>query len=262
MNNEKIKRVLLESLEAAAKIAKENFGRTHNIEKKSELSIVTESDKAAEAAILARIKRDFPDHAFLTEESPAHGNHSSRWVIDPIDGTTNFAHGFPVFCTSIGYEEDGVMKMGGIYDPIRGELFFAEKGKGAFLNDKPIRVSKVSNLIDALIGTGFAYDRRERADEYLAIMKEFMLRVQCIRRAGAAALDLCYVASGRFDMFYEQQLQPWDKAAGMLIVEEAGGRATDFAGNPMTLDSPTNVASNGILHPQALELFKTAVSAK
>jgi len=256
MNHEKIKRVLLESLEAAAKIMREDFGRTHHIEKKTELSIVTESDKKAEAAILARIKRDFPDHAFLTEESPAHGNSGSRWIIDPIDGTTNFAHGFPQFCTSIAFEEDGVLKMGGIYDPMREELYFAERGKGATLNGKPIHVSKVSTLIDSLVGTGFGYDRRERADEYLAIMKTFMMKVQCIRRAGAAALDLCYLASGRFDVFYEQQLQSWDKAAGIVIVEEAGGKMTDFSGGPITLDSPTNCATNGILHPLVLELFQ------
>lgn len=229
-----------------------------DIQKKTELSLVTEVDCECERIIVNIIKADFPDHAFLTEESPPEGDSPYRWIVDPIDGTTNFAHGFPVACVSIALEHDGTLVLGGIYDPFRDELFFAAKGQGATLNERPIHVSKTEKLADALIATGFAYDRRERADDYLATFKDFMCRTQGMRRGGSAAIDLCYVACGRFDVYYEQGLQPWDKAAGMLILEEAGGKLSNYKGEPLDIHERTNLATNTLLHAECLEVVKNA----
>lgn len=256
MNRDKIKRTLLDALREAGAILKSGLLERRVVAKKSELSIVTETDHKAEAAIMAAIRRTFPDHAFLTEESPPIGNSASRWIIDPLDGTTNFAHTFPVACVSIAYEENGTLVMGGVYDPFREELFLGEKGNGATCNEKPITVSKTPVLNDSLLCTGFPYDRRERPDDYLAIFKAFMMKTQGIRRTGAAALDLCYVACGRFDGFWELKLQPWDKAAAMVILEEAGASTSDFSGKPLTLDDIQNVAANGFLHREMLEILK------
>jgi len=229
MNTEKIKSTLFEALKKAGSIAREAIHAPKEVQIKAEYSIVTQTDMECDRVIVETIRREFPDHAFLTEESPASGHSSSRWIIDPIDGTTNFAHGYPVSCVSIAFEYESQVLMGGILDPFRDELFFAEKNRGAFMNGKPIRVSAVSKLTEALISTGFPYDTRQHVDEYLAVFKQFLLASQGVRRAGAAALDLCYVACGRFDAYYEKNLQPWDKAAGLLIVEEAGGRISDYA---------------------------------
>ncbi|HTL46821.1 MAG TPA: inositol monophosphatase family protein [Verrucomicrobiae bacterium] len=256
MNYPQIKSTLFKALREAGSLMKEAIDRPKDIQKKSELSLVTETDCACEKAIIAAVQKDFPDHAFLTEESPAFGNSPSRWIVDPVDGTTNFAHGYPVSCVSIGFEHEGVVRMGGVYDPFRDELFFAEKGKGAFKNDKPIRVSQVKKLSESLIATGFPYDVRENADYYLATFKDFLMTTQGIRRAGAAAIDLCYVACGRYDAFYEKNLQPWDKAAGMLIVEEAGGRVTNYTGKPLGLNDHGNLATNGLLHAEMIEILK------
>ena len=256
MNRSKIKSTLLKALEEAGKILKAAIADRRVVAKKSELSIVTASDKAAEEAILTTIRREFPDHAFLTEESPPSGKSSSRWIIDPLDGTTNFAHTYPVACISIAYEEKERLEFGGVFDPFRNELFFAERGNGATLNGNPITVSKTPVLNESLLCTGFPYDRREKADEYLPLFKAFMLKTQGIRRTGAAALDLSYVACGRFDGYWELKLNPWDKAAAMLIVEEAGGSLSNFSGGPLTLEDVQNVASNGFVHEEMLEVLK------
>ena len=243
-------------LEDAGKVLKTAILRPKTIQKKSALSLVTASDKKCEQIIVRAIRKNFPGHAILTEESPPMGSSSSRWIIDPLDGTTNFAHSFPIACVSIAYEEEGKIEVAGVLDPFRGELFFAERGGGAFLNGKKIRVSSTPLLDDALLCTGFPYDRREKIDHYLPIFRAFTIKVQGIRRTGAAALDLCYVAAGRFDGFWELQLQPWDKAAAMLIIEEAGGKLSNFSGAALTLEDVQNVAANAKIHRQMLEVLR------
>lgn len=256
MNRSKIKSTLLKSLEGAGRILKNGLDKPKSIQKKSELSIVTATDKAAEKLILKTILSAFPDHAILAEESAPKGRSGSRWIIDPLDGTSNFAHSYPVACVSIGFEHEGEILMGGVYDPYRDELFFAEKGKGATRNGKRIHVSKNKKLNDCLIATGFPYDRREKMDTYLPIFRSFLMKVQDLRRAGAAAIDLCYVACGRFDGYWEINLQPWDKAAGMLMIKEAGGMVTDFSNSPLTVTGNQNLASNGLIHKEMLSVLK------
>lgn len=259
MNTGEIKSTLLEALEKAGKVVKAAAGKEQQITKKGEFNLVTEIDKAAEKEALKVILKRFPDHSILAEESPAVEGSSGRWIIDPIDGTSNFAHGFPVFSVSIAFEHKGQLEMGGVYDPTRNELFFAARGKGAFLNGKRIHVSGAKCLLDSLITTGFPYDRKKNPEDYLGMLRAFLTKVQCIRRTGSAALDLCYVACGRFDGYYEIKLNPWDKAAGMILVEEAGGKITDFSGVPLTLAGIQNLATNGLIHEEmlkALEPFK------
>ena len=256
MNKPKIKSTLLKCLEEAGKVLKSSIHSKMSIEKKSELSIVTQIDKKCEKIIIRNIQKAFPDHALLTEESEPIGNSTSRWIVDPLDGTTNFAHTFPVACVSIGYEENGRMEAGGVFDPFRNELFLGFRGQGATLNGKKIKVSPTSDLNDSLLCTGFPYDRREKLDDYVAIFKAFTMKAQGIRRTGSAALDISYVACGRFDGFWELKLQPWDKAAAMIILEEAGGKLTDFKGRPLTLSHIQNVVSNGRLHKEMLETLK------
>lgn len=255
MKTAQIKSTLFESLKEAGAILKKSLHERRVVHKKSELSLVTATDKAAEKKILQVIGRAFPSHAILTEESPPIGRSDSRWIIDPLDGTTNFAHTCPVACVSIAFEDHGEVLLGGVYDPFRDELFFAEKGKGTTLNKKKIHVSTVKSLAGSLLCTGFPYDRRLNPDQYLVIVKAFMMKVHGVRRTGSAALDLCYVASGRFDGYWEFKLNAWDKAAGMLIVQEAGGKLSDCSGNGLTLDSVQNVATNGKIHREMLEVL-------
>lgn len=257
MKNAKIKRTLLDALERAGEIIKKNFGKQQKISKKGTFNLVTEIDKASEKAVIELILKRFPGHSILAEESPAVKGSEGRWIIDPIDGTTNFAHGFPVVSVSIGFELESHLLMGGVFDPFRKELFFAERGKGATLNGKRIHVSKVGTLSDSLMATGFPYDRYKNLDDYLKMLGAFLTRVQDIRRCGSAAIDLCYVACGRFDGYYELKLNPWDKAAGMIIVKEAGGMLTDFSGNPLTLSSVQNIATNGRIHPEVLATLES-----
>jgi len=253
MNHLKLKRTLLQAFQSAGTLIRHSITRQKTITKKGEIDLVTEIDCAAEKRIIKIISKAFPSHSFLCEESAATGQSKHRWIIDPIDGTTNFAHSLPICSVSIAYEENGIIRMGGVYDPVREELFFAEKGKGAFLNGKKIKVSKTKKLNDALLATGFPYDRRKDPDKYLRVFREFLMQAQEIRRLGSAALDLCYVACGRFDGYWEAKLNPWDKAAGMLILKEAGGKLSDYSGNPLTLAEPTIVASNGSLHKAILQ---------
>ncbi len=264
MNPEAIRLTLLEAFKDAGVLLKETLHERRVVAKKGELSLVTETDKRSEQLILQKILSRFPDHSILSEESPARGHSPSRWIIDPVDGTTNFAHTYPVACISIAFEEGGRVTFGGVYDPFREELFYAEKGHGATLNNLPIVVSQTPSLAESLLVTGFPYDRREHPDEYLQIWKTFMLRVQGIRRTGAAALDLAYVASGRFDGFWESKLNLWDVAAGSLLIEEAGGRLSDFSGRPLRLGEgtlvPQMVASNGFVHEEMTACLKPFVS--
>lgn len=212
---------------------------------------------AVEQEIRARIERRFPTHTFLGEES---GGSSAagvpfRWIVDPIDGTTNFAHGLALFCTSIALEIDGDVVVGAIYDPMADELFTAERGQGARLNGQRLAVSGVDTLIDALLVTGFPYAVTEEREEQLAIFTAFLAQAQAVRRLGSAALDLCCVAAGRFDAFWEQNLHPWDVAAGGLLVQEAGGVVTHYDGDLYSPFGRQIVASNGALHPKLLDVF-------
>ncbi len=259
MNTPKIKSTLLKCLEDAGKVLKTSIRSKITIEKKTELSLVTQIDKKCEKIIVAAIRKAFPDHALLTEESPPMAGKSlagSRWIIDPLDGTTNFAHRFPVSCVSIGYEENGKLEAGGVYDPFRNELFLGFRGKGATLNGKKISVSPQKNLIDSLVCTGFPYDRHERMDEYIQVFKSILMKVSDLRRTGSAALDICYVACGRFDGYWEFNLQAWDKAAAMVILEEAGGAMTNFRGQKLTLADRQNLISNSRIHPEMLKIVR------
>lgn len=212
---------------------------------------------AVEQTIRERVARRFPLHTFLGEESggPTASTASCRWIVDPIDGTTNFAHGLALFCTSVALEVDGTIMAGAIYDPMADELFTAERGHGARLNGRRISVTTEDTLINALLVTGFPYTANDQRAEQLAIFSAFLAQSRAVRRLGSAALDLCCVAAGRFDAFWEQNLHAWDVAAGGLLVEEAGGRVTDFAGGPYSPFGRAIVASNGAVHPHLLTVI-------
>ncbi|OGR85532.1 MAG: hypothetical protein A2901_03305 [Elusimicrobia bacterium RIFCSPLOWO2_01_FULL_54_10] len=259
--NPKLKFTLFTCLKAGGKIIKNGYGKTHSIRKKSAVSLVTETDMAADRAIRKIILKAFPDHGLLTEEQDAVKSRSPyRWIIDPLDGTTNFAHNIPFFCVSIGLEYQGEIVIGGIYNPVLSELFFAEKGKGAFLNGKRIHVSKTGSLIDSLLVTGFPYDRQKKAKYYLKFVQAFMQKCRGVRRLGAAAIDLAYVACGRFEGYWEFNLKPWDMAAGSLIVAEAGGRVTNFRGGRVNVSLPAQtLASNPNIHKKLVKVLSNSL---
>jgi myo-inositol-1(or 4)-monophosphatase len=212
------------------------------VEQKSQNDFVSEVDRAAEQAVIQVLKEAYPQHSILAEESGLEDNKSEyQWIIDPLDGTTNFLHGFPQYCVSIALAVKGVVQHGVIFDPVRNDLFTTSKGAGAFLNDRRIRVSKTVNLKDALLGTGFPYKEFSNFDRYIATFKEMTQKSSGVRRPGAAALDLAYVACGRFDGFWEMGLNPWDVAAGGLLIQEAGGLIADFKGESDWLNSGTLV---------------------
>jgi myo-inositol-1(or 4)-monophosphatase len=219
---------------------------------------VTEVDRAAEAAIIEAVQKAYPDHTILGEESGKIETAQSeyRWIIDPLDGTTNFIHGFPQYCVSIGVEHRGALAHGVVYDPVRNELFTASKGRGAFLNDRRIRVSKCVKLQDALVGTGFPFRELRRADLYLRQLRKMMEDSSGVRRAGAAALDLAYVACGRLDAFWELGLSPWDMAAGALLIQEAGGLVGDLQGEADFLDKGDICAAAPKIFPILLQALK------
>lgn len=223
---------------------------------KGDIDLVTEADKMSEELILDEISRRYPGHGILSEESAAKNQQAAlRWIIDPLDGTTNYAHGFPFFCVSIALEKEGVVLLGVIYDPTRGDMFVASQGGGAQLNGHPLHVSAVNVLSGSLLATGFPYDIRVSSDNNLNYFNAMAIRAQAVRRAGAAALDLAYLAAGRFDGFWELKLKPWDTAAGCLLATEAGGVISDMSGEKWQLDSPGIVASNGLIHRQMLEVL-------
>jgi len=249
--------------EAGARL-REFFAQGVETEYKGDVDLVTVADRTAEKLIRSRLSEVFPDHGIYGEEGTRDRLEGEfRWYVDPLDGTTNFAHGFPQFCVSMGLEqrpsglkptEDGTLVAGVIYDPLRDELFSAEKGKGAFLNGKPMRTSSIPRLAEALLATGFP-SRKRHASPNIHFYQEFTLRSHGVRRAGSAALDLAYVAAGRLEGFWEFNLNPWDTAAGILLVEEAGGRVTDFKGRHFRIDSHEILASNGDIHEELLALF-------
>jgi myo-inositol-1(or 4)-monophosphatase len=247
--DKQIERVALKAARAAGRIHLELLSRVNITRKTNTLDLVTEADHAAEQAVVSTIRRAFPSHAILAEESGSHSVRSThRWIIDPLDGTTNYTHGYPQFCVSIAYEHRKRLEFAVVFDGLKGECFTARRGHGARLNGRPIHVSRVNDLELSLLGTGFPYDRRERRRYYLAFWEAFMMRVQGVRRTGSAALDLAWVACGRIDGFWEFGLRPWDVAAGALIVREAGGRVTNMDGSPLDIEGRNILASNGRIH--------------
>ena len=253
--------LLAAAVEIVLKAGDIQSARRHSgfaIRKKGEIDLVTEVDIECERMFRAILADRFPDHDILAEEfggaSSTHGARH-RWIFDPLDGTTNYAHGLPIFCSSLGIEIDGCLEVAAVYDPTRKELFTAERGVGAFVNGNRLHVSGTGALIDALLVTGFPYDVHTRSEDLVGLFGAFLGRARAVRRLGSAALDLCYVAAGRFDAFWEQFLKPWDVAAGALILEEAGGRITGMDGAAFDLSAGHLVASNGAIHADALRVI-------
>lgn len=250
------------ALEAARRTAAEAgellrgfYSRSGEVRFKGETNLVTDADTASQDLIYDRLSRAFPGHDFLAEEGLERLSGADfRWIVDPLDGTTNFAHRLPVFCVSIGLEHRGAPVCGVVFNPMSGEMFWAERGGGAFLDGRPVRVSVIPELGKALVATGFPYDLRTTRTNIVP-HEMFLLRAQAVRRCGSAAIDLCSVACGRFDGFWEFQLNPWDTAAGAVIVAEAGGRVTDFRGRPVDIYHPEVLASNGLIHEAMLEVL-------
>ena len=249
-----LKSTLIRAVEAGARVMQEYFEGTFKISNKEGVNnLVTEADHASEKAIFEVIKTDFPDHFLLSEEAGEIVTNSNyKWIIDPIDGTVNFAHGIPICCVSIAVEQEGKMILGAVYNPIINEFYFAQKGYGATLNDKKIKVSDHEDVLSACLVTGFPYTYLDQPNGPLAVFERLIRKGIPVRRLGSAAIDLCWVAAGRFDGFYEHKLQAWDSAAGFLIVEEAGGQVSDFTGAPYSPYQPHIVATNGKIHTQLL----------
>lgn len=225
--------------------------------KKGHFNLVTNVDKETEDIIVRAIKSKFPSHSIIAEESGLHNQDPAyQWFIDPIDGTTNFAHSYPFFCTSIGFAKNGVIQFGIVKDPISGDTYTAIKGKGAKLNGKKISVSSAKNLKESLLATGFPHDKKKSKYSNFYYFRTLTLESQGVRRDGAAALDLCYVASGKLDGFWEQKLNPWDVAAGMLILTEAGGKVTDFQGKQYSVYGKEILATNGKIHKEMIGYLK------
>ncbi len=241
----------------AGVILRAGYGQRHTIASKSHaIDLVTEVDRQSEAFLLESIRNRWPEHSILAEESGTHRGNSGLWYIDPLDGTVNFAHGVPIFSVSIAYAENGIVRLGVVYDPMRDECFSAERGRGAFLNGQPLQVSQTDTLSRALLVTGFPYDTWENPDNNLDNFARFAVRSQGVRRLGSAALDLCYVAAGRFDGYWEIRLKPWDVAAGGLIASTAGALVTNLQGGKDYLSPPQSiVAANPTLHAQMLTVL-------
>ncbi len=254
---DKIEQVAVRGARAAGRIHLRRLTGSTVSRKSNPIDLVTEADRESEAAIIETIHRVFPTHAVLAEESGATAHESDhRWIVDPLDGTTNYAHKFPAFCVSIAYERRGRVEFGLVFDALHKECFTARRGKGSKLNGRPIRVSSAGTLGASLLTTGFPYDRRERRRFYLCFWEEFMRRVQGVRRSGAAALDLCYLACGRIDGFWEFGLKAWDVAAGSLLIQEAGGRVTNMDGTPLDLTAGNILATNGRIHDEMMEVIR------
>ena len=249
-------------LETAAGIAREAGALIHQylerqigFELKGEFDLVTEADRASERLIVERLLSHFPTHSIVAEEGGGQQTESEyRWYVDPLDGTTNFAHGFPAFNVTMALEKGGELIAGVVYDPVRDEMFAAERGAGAYLNQRPIRVSKVSKIQASLVATGFP-SRKRHENVNVHFYYQLAMLSHGVRRAGSAALDLAYVACGRLDAFWEFGLNPWDMAAGVLLIREAGGVCTDMRGGPLNLRGPHVLADNGLVHEEIIELF-------
>jgi myo-inositol-1(or 4)-monophosphatase len=246
----------IEAVRRAGRMQLEAFGRGFDVRKKGVIDLVTEVDLAIERAFRELVAERYPDHDVLGEEFGAPGTERPAarhcWILDPIDGTTNFAHGLPIFCASLALEVDGEVTLAAVYDPTRDELFTAERGRGAWLNGERLAVSGTDRLVDSLLVTGFPYTVHEDAEEMLGLFGAFISESRAVRRLGSAALDVCYVAAGRMEGFWERGLGPWDIAAAALLVEEAGGRVSDLDGRPFVLRTGRLLASNGRVHDEML----------
>jgi len=240
----------------SGRLQKARLGSDIGIENKGELDLVTEVDRACEIAILDRLRRSFPTHDVVAEESvPSLSGSEFVWYVDPLDGTTNYAHSYPFFCTSVALTRAGEVIASAIYDPVKDELFTAARGQGATCNGVPLRVTRATDLLRSVFLTGFPYDLRDDVRHTLRLFERFLHHARALRRDGAAALDLAYLAAGRIDGYFEERLQPWDVLAGSLMVEEAGGRITRFDGSPIGLSAEEVVASNGALHEAMLRVL-------
>ena len=249
--------VAIDAARAAGRIQKDRSKNIGPIRFKDDINPVTEIDLLCEQEIIGRIKNRFGDHDFLAEESAENfsGGSVNKWIIDPLDGTVNYSHGYPCYCVSIALEHNGEVVLGVIYNPSLDELFSVEKGVGAFLNGKPIRVSGIDNLKKSLLVTGFAYDVRKTEQDNLNHFRNFTKACQAVRRPGSAALDLAYIAMGRFEGFWELKLHSWDMAAGQLLVKEAGGTITRFDGSPFSIYDSEILASNGLIHETMIQIL-------
>ena len=264
---ERFERVARAAVGEASALVRATWREAKTIHHKGAVDIVTETDREVEALVVAHLQRAFPDHLVVAEESstgvvlrpPSADAHV--WYVDPLDGTTNFAHAYPHFAVSLALARGAELLFGIVHDPIRDETFVAERGSGARLNDDPITVSSTPHLEDALLATGFPYDRRTHLEFYLGFAADFIKRAQGVRRNGSAALDLCYVACGRLDGFWEWKLRPWDTAAGALIVREARGAVSDFRGGAFDLFGEQTLASNGVLHTDMTRILAARLDA-
>ncbi len=258
IDDKKILDVAVEAALAAGKYLKNAVGKGMDVEYKGDIDLVTHHDKESQRIIHDILNQQFPHHSLLGEEDLDETRDShSLWLIDPIDGTTNFSRSIPAFAVSIGFAEAGEARVGVVYIPLLDELFTAVKGEGAFLNGTPIRVTREPELGKSLLATGFPYDRWTSDVNNVGHFNKFILQALGIRRMGAAAVDLCYTAAGRFDGFWELKLKPWDTAAAFLIVREAGGKVTDFSGNPFNPYMKECLASNGLIHDDMLNILKS-----
>ena len=253
------KELAVEAAQRAGKLLRENFGLAHDYaHKSSHVDLVTDCDHRSQSLIVSMIQGEYPHHQILSEEQltrPQSTDSEYNWIIDPLDGTMNFVHGYPLFCVSIALEKAGEVVLGVAYSPIMNELFLAQKGEGAFLNGNRIQVSRTQKLSESLLATGFP--NLAGIQENVKHFLNFINKAQGIRRDGSAVLDLCYLACGRFDGFWELYLKPWDVAAGSLIIQEAGGAITDFRGNTFSIYSDETLASNGLIHREMVEVLKT-----
>lgn len=256
MDMERIKHVGIAAACNGGKVLQKHFGRLRAVRKKGAIDLVTEADIQSEETIIDTITRAFPDHAILAEESGTHAGSGGRWIIDPLDGTTNFTHNLPLFCVSIAFAVNDDILAGFVLAPLLGELFVGVKGQGAQLNGTPISVSATRAIADSLLVTGFPYDHPTLFESLMERFGRCLAATQGVRRLGSAALDLCYVASGRFDGFWEQHLSPWDTAAGFLVATEAGARTTVFSGGPYSIDRDEIVSTNGAIHDELLNLLE------
>ncbi|MCW3081096.1 inositol monophosphatase family protein [Segetibacter sp.] len=249
-----LKQTLIKATLAGSKVLQQYFNGSFTVSSKSNINdLVTQADKESEEAIFKVIREEFPDHYLLSEEAgDLKMDSNTKWIIDPIDGTVNFANGIPICCVSIGVEQDGKMILGAVYNPFINEFFFSEKGHGATLNDKKITVSNKSDLLRSCLVTGFPYSYLDAPNGPLQVFEKLIRNNIPVRRLGSAAIDICWVACGRFDGFYEHNLNAWDSAAGFLILEEAGGKVTDFGGNYYSPYQPNMLATNGKIHDDLL----------
>lgn len=265
---EAFERVARAAVDEAATLLRATWRQAKTIRHKGDVDLITETDLAVEALVTAHLRRAFPEHVVVAEEAAAGARPepppSDRhvWYLDPLDGTTNFAHAYPHFAVSLALGRGPDLLFGIVHDPVRDETFVAHRSGGARLNDVPIVVSPVDDLGAALLATGFPYDRRRHLDFYIGFLADFIARAQGVRRNGSAALDLCYVACGRIDAFWEWKLHPWDTAAGALIVREAGGAVSDFRGGRFDLFGEQTLASNGRLHPAMIRVLAARLDAR